>query len=383
MYVCAGLGVLAKGPVAAVLPALVFVAYLAVYGELSRIRTMMVPAGALIVLAIVAPWYVALYLDSGWTHIREFFVDENLGRFTQLIGPQSRGPWFYLPVVLTDMFPWSFVLPVAVAVWLRDRRSAPVEPGVRLRTLLLLWTLTIVCVFSFSTTKQDLYIFPIVAAVAALGGDVVARLAATGESPRRWLVVMTVAAGLLLVTVGALALYLFAHAETVYAIAGVRWAAGATIAGGAIAAVLARRRPLCAMLVVLAVLVAVDWTLVVRALPSFERYKPVVPFSEAILREARQGDRVVHYDVALPSMVFYLRRHVETLFAPEELLGVMQDSRDVLAVMPEHRYQELAGKFGRPTCVMLRRATFDAKLREMLSGREPPALLLVATRCPP
>jgi hypothetical protein len=92
---------------------------------------------------------------------------------------------------------------------------------------------------------------------------------------------------------------------------------------------------------------------------------------------------VVHYDVALPSMVFYLRRHVETLFAPEELLGVMQDSRDVLAVMPEHRYQELAGKFGRPTCVMLRRATFDAKLREMLSGREPPALLLVATRCPP
>ena len=74
MYVCVGLGVLTKGPIAAVLPALVFLIYLAVHGELGRVRDMMIPAGTLIALAIAAPWYVALYGQHGWTYITEFFI---------------------------------------------------------------------------------------------------------------------------------------------------------------------------------------------------------------------------------------------------------------------------------------------------------------------
>jgi len=60
MYVSVGLGVLTKGPVAAVIPFLVFIAYLGVHRELRRLREMMIPAGTLIALLIVAPWYLAL-----------------------------------------------------------------------------------------------------------------------------------------------------------------------------------------------------------------------------------------------------------------------------------------------------------------------------------
>src|SRR5687767_13198434 len=77
MYVSVGLGVLTKGPVAAVLPAVVFLAYLLTRRELRRIREMLIPAGALIVLAIVVPWYAVLYLRQGWTHIGAFFLGEN------------------------------------------------------------------------------------------------------------------------------------------------------------------------------------------------------------------------------------------------------------------------------------------------------------------
>ncbi len=46
----------------------------------------MIPAGIAIVLAIVVPWYTALYERDGWTHIASFFVGENLGRFSEGVG---------------------------------------------------------------------------------------------------------------------------------------------------------------------------------------------------------------------------------------------------------------------------------------------------------
>ena len=80
MYASGGLGVLTKGPVAAALPGLVFGIYLVVHGEWRRVREIMIPAGVVVVLAIVVPWYAALYHRYGWTYITSFFVGENVAR---------------------------------------------------------------------------------------------------------------------------------------------------------------------------------------------------------------------------------------------------------------------------------------------------------------
>ena len=58
-------------------------------------------------------------------------------------------------------------------------------------------------------------------------------------------------------------------------------------------------------------MVAVDWAFVVRVLPEFERYKPVPEFSRVLQERLQPGDVVTHYQVSLPSMVYYLRRHVD------------------------------------------------------------------------
>ena len=68
---------------------------------------MMLPTGALISLAIVVPWYYLLYLEHGWEYIGAFIFGENLGRYADAIGEQSRGMLFYIPVMLADLFPWS------------------------------------------------------------------------------------------------------------------------------------------------------------------------------------------------------------------------------------------------------------------------------------
>ena len=78
----------------------------------------------------------------------------------------------------------------------------------RIRTLLLLWVGIIVVFFSLSQTKQDLYIFPIVAAIAALGGDWVAR-ALAGDAAEAWLTPRLTVFGIVLIVLGGVVLYLF------------------------------------------------------------------------------------------------------------------------------------------------------------------------------
>ena len=124
MYVAAGFGVLTKGPVAVFLPAVVFFIYLASQKRLGDLRRMMLPTGAIISLAIVVPWYYFLYREHGWEYIGSFIFGENLGRYAEAVGEQSRGVLFYIPVMLADLFPWSAMIPIALWwTWRHERHD--------------------------------------------------------------------------------------------------------------------------------------------------------------------------------------------------------------------------------------------------------------------
>jgi hypothetical protein len=100
-----------------------------------------------------------------------------------------------------------------------------------------------------------------------------------------------------------------------------------------------------------------------------------------IQREATRGDIVAHFDVALPSMVFYLRRHIDVWVDPEGFAQQMRSGRTVYAVLPADRYEALAPEWGVPTCVLARHATSDIRLRSILELEPPPEVVLVTTRC--
>jgi len=407
MYGSVGLGMLTKGPVAAALPALVFAIYLLVHRELGRVREMMIPAGILVVLAIVVPWYAALYHRYGWTYITSFFVGENIARYTEGIGVETRrGPLFYIPVVFSDSFPWSLCLFGAAGLWLADWRAArglAVERGLtivpdvhtykdaarlafRVRTLLWLWVLGIVAFFTFSAAKQDLYIFPIVPAVAALAGLFVARETADGTPARPLsLRITAVAIGLLLAVAGVGTLYIFQAAGKVYALDGAAFVGAAAAVGGAVALVLAlANRARAALAVVLFSLITLNWAFVIRVLPSFERYKPVPPLSAAIRERLADGDLVAHYNVALPSMVYYLGRHIEILFDRDAFLEMLRGDRKVFAVLSASDYSQLQATirtYGVETCVLDRRPTVNIKLKAVLARDPLPEVLLITNRC--
>jgi 4-amino-4-deoxy-L-arabinose transferase-like glycosyltransferase len=382
MYASVGLGVLTKGPVAIALPGLAFAVYLGVRRELPRIREMMLPAGILLIGAIVIPWYAALYHEHGFFYIRKFLIAENVERYTSGLGVQQhRGLWWYLPVVLSDSFPWSLLLPMAAVIAWRERLPTRGSVGQGGQTLLWCWIASIVIFFSFSAGKQDLYIFPIVPAVAALGGLAVER-GLSDERWRRWLSVTLACAGILLAIAGAAVLYLFQTAGRVYALESSLLIGSIGLAGGLAAVVFAAiRRPSLSAFTLLAAMIAVNWGFVVRVLPEFERYKPVPVLSHVLDERLQPGDVVAHYQVSLPSMAYYLHRHVDQIFDEPQFVAVILSSKHVYAVLSDDDYAALLPRIGARTCIVDRRPTFDVKLKRVLAREPLPELLLITNRC--
>jgi 4-amino-4-deoxy-L-arabinose transferase-like glycosyltransferase len=373
MYVAAGFGVLTKGPVAVFLPAVVFFIYLATQKRLGDLRHMMLPAGALISLSIVVPWYYFLYREHGWEYIGAFIFGENLGRYAEAVGDQSRGLLFYVPVMMADLFPWSFMIPLALWWAARERARNPVA------RLLLVWTLAFVVFFSFSGTKEDLYILPIVAAEAALIGGLLAK-AVEGDPVLRPVTWASALTALLLLVAGTALIWLFAIVDR-YSLVGGTFVGVVAASGGAGALLLsARQRVFDAAASVAGSLLLITWCIVLCTLPDFERYKPVRPFSEVIRARASVGAIVGSYKFSLPSMVFYLHRPVMEVVLPDHLRAVFHSTSDVYFVMAENEYRTIKERLPVETYVLRRQPMFDLRPRNFLDGTELPQFVLVSNR---
>jgi len=373
MYAAAGFGVLTKGPVAVFIPAVVFFLYLASQKRLRDLRHMMLPAGALISLSIVVPWYYFLYREHGWEYIGAFIFGENLGRFAEAVGEQSRGVLFYLPVMLADLFPWSLLIPVAIWWAVHERFQD------RVARLLVIWIAAIVVFFSMSGTKEDLYILPIVTAEAALIGAMLASAidGAPVSRPATW---FTGASAVLLLLAGTALFWLFAISHR-YSLSGASFVGATAMVGGVVALAMALRRQLFAATSALTSAVAIiSWCVVLCTLPDFERYKPVRPFADVIRSRASVGAVVGSYKFSLPSMVFYLNRPVMEVVLPDHLRAVFYASSDIYFVMQESEYERVKDRLPVQTYVLGRRQMFDLKPRNFLEGSELPQFVLVSNR---
>jgi 4-amino-4-deoxy-L-arabinose transferase-like glycosyltransferase len=332
---------------------------------------MMLPTGALISLAIAVPWYFLLYREYGWEYIGSFIFGENLGRYAEAIGEQSRGVFFYLPVMLADLFPWSLMIPLALWWAIREERQH------RVARLLAVWIAVIVVFFSLSGTKEDLYILPIVPAEAALIGAMVAKAIEHGSPRVAWLTGVT---AMLLALTGSAALWTFAVAHW-YSLEGATFVGATALTGGVIAIVWLLRRSLFGSLATIVTsLVVIVWCVVICTLPDFERYKPVRPFSEIIRSRATSGAIVGSYKFSLPSMVFYLNRPVMEVVLPDHLRAVFYSTSDVYFIMEEEEYNSVKERLPVETHVLARQPMFDLKPRNFLDGSELPQFVLVSNR---
>lgn len=108
-----------------------------------------------------APWYILCTLRNGPVFLNEFFWRHHFDRFSSGVGLHAQPFWYYLPVLIAGLFPWSPMLFVMI------RRGLYSDPA---RRFLLLWLVFGLVFFSASAGKLPGYLLPLFPALAALVG---------------------------------------------------------------------------------------------------------------------------------------------------------------------------------------------------------------------
>jgi len=371
MYLAIGCGVLTKGPVALVLPAAAIFLWLASERKLADITSLQILPGLLIVAAVVLPWYALIYRAHGWEYIRHFFIDENLGRLQSPL-TTARSADFFVRVLLGDiLLPWAPL--VAVPLLTSWRREPEEAPGAPMRRLLWWWVVVIVVAFSFSASKEDLYILPAIPAAAVLIADILLRTA-WGEAHRGVSYVLVAIAVLCLAMAGVVYEW---FTEGPYAVAGALSMAILLALTGALTFVSLWRRMFSAACLTLASgFILFNYLFVATALPDLERLKPVPALASVINDRGGPAASLGFFNMDLPSFVYYTRRPAEKIGDIDAAQRFLADREDGWLVTTTFDWSVLRVRVP-GSCVAGRRPLFVAKASDILIGQSPPDVVLV------
>ena len=339
---------LTKGPVGVVLPALI-VGPPAVWRCLVEGRARAVRPGpafarlagdvslpAVVCAALTLPWFAAMTATHGVAYLERFFFAENLERFATARYNDPRPIWYYAPIVLGGLLPWS---PLMLVWWRPVRRmlarARRIEPA---EIWLGLWAAAPLVFYSISVGKQPRYVLPVLPPLAILLARglsrALARQAAAGAGRNRLLAAGGTVSGVVLLLFGAAA----ARAGVLLSDgspAPIRTAAILIILSGlgvVLAALSPRQRLLPAALAGASVITTLSLQYSVLSRPGPE---PVERMA-ALVRTAGSGDLPYgRYRVFARNLLYYTGRpHVE-LITPEQLHVFLASPEPVLCVLPD------------------------------------------------
>jgi 4-amino-4-deoxy-L-arabinose transferase-like glycosyltransferase len=193
-YFFLALATLAKGPVAPLLAAVIVIIFAVAKGELSLLRTTLWVPGILLFCAAALPWYIAVQArNPEFFHI--FILQHNFARFGSNLYHHKEPFWYYLPVALLALVPWTvFIIAALVETvrgwWLERGRqfSRDLFKSDPLSLFLVIWLIVPIGFFTLSQSKLPGYILPAIPPATLLLAEYVRRC--LGENIRPALAVV-------------------------------------------------------------------------------------------------------------------------------------------------------------------------------------------------
>ena len=172
LYASAALATLTKGLIGFLVTGAVMFLWLLIFNQWKRLRPFYLPTGGLLFLAIAAPWHVlAAQRNPEWA--RFYFVHEHWERFTTTAHDRFEPWWYFGPVLILGLFPWTGFLWSAAREalaggWARRRENADAW-------FFVTWIAFVFLFFSRSQSKLIPYILPVFPALAVVVGPWLAR----------------------------------------------------------------------------------------------------------------------------------------------------------------------------------------------------------------
>ena len=157
--------VLSKGLIGLVLPGAALVLYILIERDWRLLARLHLAPGLGLFLLITVPWFVAVSLANP-EFARFFFIHEHFERFLTRAHGRYQPMYYFIPVLLAGMLPWTTMLIDALArAWKRDP-----ERQFQAQRFLLVWAAVVFLFFSASSSKLVSYILPMFPALALLIG---------------------------------------------------------------------------------------------------------------------------------------------------------------------------------------------------------------------
>ena len=174
LFAAMALGVLAKGPVAILVPGAVTLLF-CLLRKTPKVWLRMVLdwRGIALFLLIAAPWYAIILYKEGWAFVEGFIMKHNVQRFSQPLQSHGGSLVYYFPIVLLASLPHTGLF---LRMFLKVKSLWKDD----LQCFLLLWFAFVFVFFSLSGTKLPHYVL-----YGMSGTFVLIGLQAT-QAPSRW-----------------------------------------------------------------------------------------------------------------------------------------------------------------------------------------------------
>jgi len=320
LYVSAALATLAKGLIGFLLPGAVMFIWLLLFNEWRRLFPCYLTTGLLLFAAIAVPWHILVaQRNPEWAWF--YFVHEHWLRFTTTTHGRYQPAWYFIPVVLLGLFPWTGFLWPALRTalpgnWTRRADHAD-------RAYPLIWAGFIFLFFSASKSKLVPYILPVFPPLALVLGRYLAshlpEPSATGF--RAGFIGFSIISGLL--GAGLIAIFfkpsLLGAVANVDELARLAMFAGIFLLGGALGVHrLYRNKNPRAGLQFLLMSTGAFATVLVIAMPAMARAS-TKELARLVAQQAGPDDVVLHYHDYFHDFSYYSRRTVGTVGYEGEL----------------------------------------------------------------
>jgi 4-amino-4-deoxy-L-arabinose transferase-like glycosyltransferase len=331
--------ILTKGPVGIIIPVLV-VGPLVTWEYLTgRSRAVIKVADlaifALIVLILAAPWFLSMTALHGPTYLNRFFIAENFDRFATSRYNDPRPFWYFVPIVVGGMLPWSpFML-----LWIPDVARSMRRHLTNSANVIRFgwWAAAPLLFYSLSIGKQPRYILPILPPLAVLLAHTI-RSRLVNPDRDRLFNACTAMTGTLLCLIAGL-VYRASPLLTEWAPS---WTAGLAIAialsGVGVLCSISLPRWTPAAVATASILVSVGGHVVLLSSP---KTSPTERVAE-IVRTARQNNEPYgRYQILHRNLIFYTRAPFRELGVEQAVSDFLRSPERVIIVLPTETVSNL------------------------------------------